>query len=51
MDWQALYLKTPGGGGAVEVRTGQQEWPLASFFTVVEGTRSKDLGVFPYPER
>lgn len=34
-----------------EARSGQQEWPLASFFTIVEGTRSKDLGVLTYPER
>lgn len=44
MDWQALCLKTPGEGGSGErhqVRTGQQEWPLASFFTVVEGDQKQ----------
>lgn len=47
-----VCLKTPGGRRALEraARSGQQEWPFASFFTIIEGTRSKDLDVFTYPE-
>lgn len=43
MDWQAPLLEDPRRGRAVEgdARSGQQEWPLASVFTMAEGTKSK----------